>query len=231
MNYSRLSKDLFQSANFSRNELNLFTVDFISKVKGKKIDGFSEDEVTALVAAHNEFVGNYGNLASKSAKQKGKTISRQEARNNIIDFIKQKEGLIKSTFKKGSAVYTEFYPQGVSEYHSATVEGIKVLLIRYSDAAQKYENELGKDFVNTLLELQTSYVNARDNQVSDKAENKNTEVALKKSRKALTVQLTKCVLLIAANTIGKEAEFLSYFNFGLLEADNPNHKYKSALII
>ncbi len=45
---------------------------------------------------------------------------------------------------------------------------------------------------------------------------------MQKNRKALTGHLTTCVLLIAARTIGNEAAFNSYFNFGLLLADNEN---------
>lgn len=40
------------------------------------------------------------------------------------------------------------------------------------------------------------------------------------SRKILTIQLSKLVLLIAVVSIDNTEQFNSYFNFGLLEVDN-----------
>jgi hypothetical protein len=43
---------------------------------------------------------------------------------------------------------------------------------------------------------------------------------LRESRKALTLQLTRCLLLIAADTIENPEAYNSYFNWELLDIDN-----------
>lgn len=222
MNYSRLTRNLFASNTFSRNELNLFTVDFISRLDNMQNPLLPAADRTLLVNLHQNFVSTYSLLTTHSAVQKGGTMSRQDAYDAVVEFIARQEGAIKSKFGKNTPIYIEFYPQGISEYRSATVEGIKVLLFRYSTTAAKYASLLPSDFVRTLGTLQTNYVDARDIQVESKSVRKSSQTELNKNRKALTEHLTKCVYIIAANTIENEAAFNSYFNFGLLEVDNDN---------
>ncbi len=222
MNYSRLTKNLFGSRTFSRNEINLFTVDLISRLTTMQNSVLPTADKTLLINLHQDFVSTYGELATNSAVQKGGTMSRQEAYDAIVAFIVREEGAIKAKFGKHTPIYTEFYPQGLKEYRIATVEGIKVLVFRYSAAAAKYTAQLSTDFVRNLTTLQTAYADARDTQVSSKSNRKSAQTELQKNRKALTEHLSKCILIIAANTIENETAFNSYFNFGLLLVDNEN---------
>ncbi|MES2381535.1 MAG: hypothetical protein V4538_10875 [Bacteroidota bacterium] len=220
MNFSKLTKNLFRSKEFSRNEINLFTVDFISRLNTIQNPVLPQADKNLLVSLHHDFANTYGELATHHAVQKGGTISRQEAYDAVLAFIAKEEGTIKSTFGKKSPGYTEFYPQGLTEYYGATVEGIKILLFSYSAAAAKYAAQLPPDFINNLAALQTAYINARDTQVATKSNKKSAQTALQQNRKALTQHLSKCVFIIIAHTIDNEAAFNSYFNFGLLRADN-----------
>lgn len=138
----------------------------------------------------------------------------------MIYFIKSKEGAVKSEFDKGSAVYTEFYPMGITEYATSTVEGLKILLVRYVAAATKYKVKLGAAFLTSITDIQTA--NARDEQVTGKSDNKTMQTISRSSRKDRILHLTKCLLITAANILEDENAFLSYFNFGLLEVDNDN---------
>lgn len=140
----------------------------------------------------------------------------------MIDFIKSKEGAVKSEFDKGSASYTEFYPMGITEYATSTVEGLKILLVRYVAAATKYKVKLVAAFLTCITDIQTAYANARDEQVTGKSDNKTMQTISRSSRKDRTLHLTKCLLITAANILEDENTFLSYFNFGLLEVDNDN---------
>jgi len=221
-NYASYTRDIFTSAHFSRNELNLFTVDFESRVIGISVSVLQQADKDKLTLLRANFQTDYGNLATKGAQQKGSTITKQDAYDDVIDFIKRKEGAVKSEFDKGSAVYTEFYPMGITEYATATVEGLKILLVRYVAAATKYKVQLGAAFLTSITDIQTAYTNARDEQVTGKSDNKTMQTILRSSRKDLTLHLTKCLLITAANTLEDENAFLSYFNFGLLEVDNDN---------
>jgi hypothetical protein len=229
MGFERLTRNLFASNQYSRNELNLFTSDFISRYKKTGKPVLPPAEMSMMETAYQKFTDGLGKLSTTGAFQKGGTVSKQDAYDDVLDFIRTKEGIVKGTFKKGSPAYTEFYPQGLTPYNHASVEGMKVLLVSYAATANKYKAELGTAFISELTDLQLAYSNARDGQLDKKSDNSTTQSQLRESRKELTVQLTKCILYIAANTIEDEAAFKSYFNFGLLEADNDKSKGEETL--
>ncbi|MFA9214561.1 MAG: hypothetical protein ACEQSR_12050 [Candidatus Methylacidiphilales bacterium] len=220
--YTRFIKDQFASDTLSRNELNLFTAELLGRLAKIVNPALNQVEIDKLKDIHTRFVGEYSNLAIKGAVQLGGTISREDAYDDVIDFIKQQEGAVKAKFGKNTAQYVEFYPAGTTEYHASSVEGLKILLSRYVAAATKYKTELGANFLTEITALETAYTNARDEQVDTKSANKTTQAKLRSIRKELTLHLTKCLLLIAAETLENENDFLSYFNFGLLEVDNDN---------
>ena len=115
-----------------------------------------------------------------------------------------------------------FYPQGLTEYNDAKVEGLSNLLVRYVSAANKYTRIVGADFVTEVTALQKNYVDARETQGTGIATNKSSQSNIRDSRNELTMQLTKVVLQIAAASVENADQFNSFFNFGLLEVDNDN---------
>jgi hypothetical protein len=230
MGYERLTNDLFKSKEFSRNELDLFTVDLISRLKAMPSAVVSAANIALLETNYQNFKDGLGKLATEGAVQKGGTITRQDAYDDVIDFIRRHEGLVKSKFGKQSAAYLAFYPQGLTEYGEAKVEGLTNLLVRYVAAATKYKAELGADFETEIQNIQSQYINARSGQVDDMANTKSTQSQIRESRKTLTVFLTKLVLLVAAELVEKPEQFNSYFNFGLLEVDNDKTPKESTKI-
>ena len=167
--------------------------------------------MNSLTTAYQNFKANLGIQANKGAVQKGTTLTRQDAYDDVIDFVRRYEGLIKAKFGKPSAAYLEFYPQGLTEYNAAKVEGLTNLLVRFVAAANKHKLALGQDFLTELNQLQANYINARDEQGMGIAINKSIQSEIRDTRKILTLMLTKILLLIAANSLENEAQFNSYF--------------------
>ena len=157
MGFERLTSDLFKSKEYSRNELDLFTVDFMKRLKAKPLAIISKAESDVLENSYKNFKEGLGKLATEGAQQKGGTLNRQDAFDDVLDFVRRQEGLVKSKFGKQSPAYLEFYPKGLSEYSAAKVEGLTNLLVRYVAAANKYQKDLGKDlmwsFGNIISEL------------------------------------------------------------------------------
>jgi hypothetical protein len=222
MAFDRLTLDLFKSTKISRNELDLFTADFLKRIQAKGTDLLPQSQVNTLINSYQNFKANLGLQANKEALQKGGTLSRKDAFENVIAFIRRQEGLIKSKFGKPSPVYLEFFPQGLTEYSQAKVEGLTNLLVRFVAATHKHKSDLGQDFLTEITQLQTSYTNARDDQGTSIAANKSIQSEVRDTRKELTLLLTKAVLVIAAGTLENAEQFNSYFNFGLLLVDNNN---------
>jgi hypothetical protein len=220
MKYQTLITDKFKSNDFSRNELDLFAAKLIANAQNNSNSVLPKAEESLLVTAHQNFKANKSTLTTESGLNKGGTITREDAYDDALDFIRRKEGLIKDTFGKGTAEYVNFYPQGLTEYNQATVEGMKDLLARFVTIGKKHVGELGQPFVDQATALQDAYANARDSQVEGQSTNKSAQTILRESRKVLTMQLTRCLHLIAAYTIENPLAYNSYFDWDLLEVDN-----------
>jgi len=220
MKFEKLTNDLLEDKQYSRNEINLFTIDMIARIKKMINSVLPPPELTILETVHSKFAKNYSDLTNKTYTQISGTISKQDAFDDALDFIRTKEGIIKGTFRKESAEYAEFYAQGLTAYNHAKVEGMKPLLENYVLAAKKHQAKLGIDFVNEVTALQIAYETARDEQVNKKGDNSSIQAQVRESRNALTMHLSSCVLMIASKHIKNPAGFLAYFNFGLLEVDN-----------
>lgn len=220
MKFERLTNDLLENNKYSRNEINLFGGDMIARIKSMINSVLPPAELTVLETLHNQFTKHLSDFTNKTYIQISGTITKQDAFDDALDFIRTKEGIIKGTFRKDSAEYAEFYAQGLSAYNNAKVEEMKALLNNYVLAAKKYQAKLGVDFITEVTALQTAYDTARDEQVDKKTDNATIQGLLRESRTELTMQLSSCILMIASKHIKNPAGFLNYFNFGLLEVDN-----------
>lgn len=220
MNYTKLTDDLFDRPHYSRNELNLFAAHHVSALQSLANPPLTAQQINATNDCFSVFQAAMGQLATKGAQQLSGTITREDAKEAVLAFISRKEGLIKALFGKKSATYAEFYPHGIVEYTTATVEGMIALLERFSTAANKYKLQLGEELVNECFGLREQYTTVRQGQSAGIALNKDAQAQAREARKALTQQLTRNVLNIAATCIENPDEFGKWFNFGLLEADN-----------
>ena len=222
MNAEFFTNDKFKDPSISRNELDLFTTDFIGRIENKTNSVLPVPEFTILVTYYKNFKGSLGKVKVDSMFQIEGTMSREDATDEIMEYVRRKEGVINDIFPNKGVGYVAFYPAGLTEYHQATVEGMRDLMTRYLAAATKYKVEVGQKFVDDVTALIALYDNARTEQVKEITTNSSSGNTVRNNRKALTMHLTKCLHLIGADTIEKPDEFSSYFNFGLLEVDNNN---------
>ena len=217
-----LTNDRFDRSDYSRNEINLFASDFAGRLENLSNPVLSPDDRALVRSLLTAFQSALGVQATTIGRQVGGTLTRQQAGEAARAFISQQEGLVRAKFGKASAPYLEFYPQGITEYQRATVEGLRALLDRYANAATKYSPQLGDSFKNEVLAIRQQYNDARDSQTAVLGTHAGSSDQVNAARKALTVQLTRCLLLTAAGCVGNPEGFNRWFNFGLLDADNPN---------
>ena len=217
-----LTNDRFDKKDYSRNEINLFASDFAGRLENLPNPVLSPDDRALVRSLLTAFQSALGVQATTIGQQVGGTLTRQQAGDAARAFISQQEGLVRAKFGKASAPYLEFYPQGISEYQRATVEGLRALLERYATAATNHSQQLGESFKSEVLALKQQYNDARDSQTAALGIHDGSSDLVNAARKALTVQLTRCLLLTAAACVDDPEAFSRWFNFGLLEADNKN---------
>lgn len=222
MNPSILISDRFDKKEYSRNEINLFASDFAGKLETLPNPVLLPAQRALVRSLLTTFQASLGQAAITEGVQKGGTLTRIQAGDATKDFISRHEGLVRSKFGKESAAYLEFYPHGIGEYQRATAEGFRALLMRYVNAAVKWVQPLGEAFKAEVLAMQQQYIDARDSQTEVKGTHSDAADQVRAARKALTVELTRSLLLTAAASVDDPEGFNRWFNFGLLQADNPN---------
>ncbi len=67
MKFERLTRNLFADRQYSRNELNLFTSDFISRYKKTANPVLTLEEMNILEAVYQKFKDGLGDLSTKGA--------------------------------------------------------------------------------------------------------------------------------------------------------------------
>jgi hypothetical protein len=102
--YEKLTNDLFSSDTFSRNEINLFSGDMIGRIKNMINSVLPPAELTVLETLHNQFKKHLSDFTNKTYTQISGTITKQDAYDDALDFIRTKEGIIKGTFRKDISI-------------------------------------------------------------------------------------------------------------------------------
>jgi hypothetical protein len=71
------------------------------------------------------------------------------------------EGLVKSTFGKGSLIYLQFFPHGLEVFHRANQAETTVLMDNVIKHCLEYQDMLGNNsYYDSFKDLQTRYTNA-----------------------------------------------------------------------
>ena len=71
------------------------------------------------------------------------------------------EAAVHVAFGKESAIYQEFFPQGLTEYRRATLTTASALFTRFVDTAKNHQGALGAAFVSKYMVLLAAFVRDR----------------------------------------------------------------------
>jgi hypothetical protein len=212
---SKLFVDLFDKPEFSNNEILDFSTDHAAKFK-KDDSG----KYTAHIAATDQKLTTFKDASQSesgsSTVKKSNTSTKVSAKQELLDFIRIKEGVVKDIFRKQPAVVIEFYPQGLAEFNKCKIGDWPKLAKRYLDTANKYKTKLGNDFITEATTLVTNLTDGRKDQVDSIADHNADAKAITTARKALTLQLSANVYAIASNNVGNGDAATLYFNESLL---------------
>ena len=226
---SNLFGDLLEDPKITNNRKVIFGNDQIVRLTDNNPAGIYTPIITATTAAVNALSVIIVARESDTSTREGSTVTKNRTRTALVEFISRKEGLIKSVFGKTSGQYQEFFPQGLSAFHSGTEmefnNAAKVVL----EKAHKFEIELGSAFVtelNSLYEFWDTAYNRKNNDTVT-ADNDGSEEATK--AKELQLQLTKNALFIAYNNVGVATAYATYFDTALLFAPHRTRIYKGTV--
>ncbi len=209
----RLVTDLFKEKNLSDANLRTFAEVFLIRLSqpDNNPGGIYNQLLLNTTTLYQNYYGTITNQLTKEAIGQGTTIAMNNARAKVIAKLSSLQGLVQFKFGESSAIYQEFYPRGMKEYHHATIDGLTTPLMRYRTTAALRLNADYPGEVTEVTGLINSFLDARKTQELVYAEVDAIATGRHTHRKKLTLQLTKCFLVIASDHLENPDQFDNYY--------------------
>jgi hypothetical protein len=217
INLNTLFQNHFDAKGISDDKLKGFSEDHIQRLTANNEGGIFSALIADTSAAHNQYFGSISSEATNLALQKSRTQSVDSLIISFKEEVSRREGLVKSLYGKDSATYTEFFPQGISEYRSASKINIETLISRMIKVATAHASEVGVEFVKAFTDIQASYTTARNTQIGKKGEVAADRTNTKSARTTLELQLTKNLHFIAYTYPGDGVRCNSFFTQSIIQ--------------
>lgn len=214
INLERLTDNLFSDTRLSNSNLRLFAEDVLVRttIPSNNPGGIYNLVITDVQAAYNDYFGSIQNESVKTSIREGLTQTMNEALANLKVEISNLEGLVKFRFANNTAVYQQFYPQGVTYYTYATLAELPGRLAVLQSAATTHLTGADAPAVASLNSRITAWENARTAQLTAIGETENLQTERRTDRGILEIALTKLMLTVAINNINNPDNFNNYYN-------------------
>jgi hypothetical protein len=214
MNPEKLVEDLFDDKNLSDANLQAFTDDAMLRlsIPDNNPGGIYTTIIGDTNLKYTAFFGIMNNEMAKEAISEGLTIATYNAKDEVLEILSRLQNLVKFLIGEKSPIYQEFYPLGMTEYITAKIDELKPLLTRYVTAATTHLSASNPLEVNELVNKVNAFEAARLAQQTTFAEVDSLKTGRREDRKALTLQLTLNMLIIAGNNLENPDNYNNYYN-------------------
>lgn len=220
LNLIRLVDDIFATRKLTDANLRAFTENALLRMAQKNPGGIYTTIIADTTARYTAYYGNISNEMTKDAISQGLTITTRDARTACYNKIVALQGFVIFKFGDASDVYHEFFPRTLREYEKAQVDNLGPLLVRFMAAATTHLAAGYPAEVQAMQDACDAFTEARRAQKNVFADVKVLATGRRKTRAALTHQLTIDYLTIATHNIGNPDAFDDYFDPRYL----PQHK-------
>jgi len=209
--------DLFDKHNIIDSRLQLFIRFVIAALTANNTSGAFTALIASLTAAYTTYFGNYATKNVSIATRKGSTSSLNTISKLFADTVRSKYNAIAAVYPLGSAVYIEFFPNGLSEFGRLTRENILEISHRMSVKATEYMSTLGgAPFAAIFTTLETNITASIGTQNTNKSGVKTVTSAVINNRQPVEDQLMKVMFAVGLQFWPNQATCRSYFDFSLL---------------
>lgn len=223
---SDLFSDFFDNERISNLRLDTYAKDHLARIVANNPGSVFDSIITNTQDAISKFGQALNAIGGDIGDRKASTFTKNQAREAFNAFIRQKEGIIKGTFGKPSAAYTQFFPDGLSPFSTASDQGYELLLNNIKDRAAQYETELGIPFGTQVNQLADAYLNAEADQTDEKGDVSASRDQLADVTRKLQAQLTINALTIALQFPLDTTKYNVYFDTSLLFPQKRKHIFR-----
>jgi hypothetical protein len=205
-------KVLLTQKHISEASLLRFLEDHLHRLIANNPDGKYGALIAALTLLFDEYRAaiDERNLNQALHESMTKTVDRI-----ISQFKKQisrKEYIILDIWDIKSPEYKEFYPRRLDEYNRATKGNTESLMTRFIATCELHTDDLPDGFADKLIALQESYVSNRAEQLRLIGATDGNRLNVKEKRQVVVKQVTKNLLLIAADFLDEPRMAKVYFD-------------------
>ena len=216
LNIRSIFKNHFNTAKISDDNLRKFANDHVARITANNGNG----AYTQMLQITTQLAADYDKAIKEEdsifATQQGNTVKTDQIIDTFKKTISQREGTIRGEFGVNSAEYQEFFPQGLTEYSTATKGNIETLLQRLLDKLQKYVNVFGNNLYTIFETIQTNYQAARNEQLITMGNVDMLKSKVASTRDALEAQLMKNILLLAVEFMGNPERADDFFDQSII---------------
>jgi hypothetical protein len=216
LNIRSLFKNHFSTARISDDNLRKFANDHVARITANNTNGqYAQilQATTQLAAAYDVLIKQED---STFATQQGNTLKTDQITEQFKKAVSQREGTVRGEFGVNSPEYQEFFPNGVTEYSTATRGNIETLLQRITDKSQKYANILGNNLYNIFSALQAQYQVARNEQLVVIGNVDMIKSQVTAAREALEKQMMINILTLGIEFLGNPDRADDFFDQSII---------------
>ncbi len=185
--------------------------------------GIFDDAILALTNAYSTYFGDYNAKSIDKSDASGYTVGQKEAIQAFIDGVHADYNLIASKFSKGSLIYKQFFPKGLTEFNNVTLGNILQLAHRMAVKANQYKTQLGgAPFAARYATFETDITNTMGTQTTSNTTVKTSIGTVKTSRLPVENALMTAMFSVGKQFFPDVTKCLTYFDFSLLYGDGTN---------
>lgn len=168
---------------------------------------------TALLTSLKDAI-NQRNL--NQAQQESKTVSVDKILTNFKAMISRSYVDITDRWEEGSETFEAFFPRGLDEFTSVNKGTFPTLINLWISTCGLYREELPENYVTPYVDLLAAWDTKRTAQLGLIGNTDGDRLVVADLRRQVAIQLTKHVLTIALDNIGKPETVSVYFDQSII---------------
>ena len=185
--------------------------------------GVFDADILALTTGYNTYFGNYTTKGVDVADDMSSTIGIDEATALFVKGVRKNYNAIANVYSKGSVVYKQFFPKGLTELSKLTRINVQTVSHRMAVKAAQYQSTLGgAPFADLFAGYETSITDALKTQNQTKGSVRTVRGSVKTSRLPVENAISGAMYSVGKQFNPDYIKCATYFDFVLLFSDIPS---------
>jgi len=212
----RLFENYFNDPKITSTRLANFASDTLNRLTAANTDGQYTSIITRIGNALEDLNTELGQVDIGVTVQIGTTLTNNQVMKQFKAAMSSQEPFIARALEGNTPAYLQFYPQGITEYSTATKTQMPTLTHRINMAATAFADQLGPTLTAMLQGFEESWLSSRNTQQQQMGSVEANRSERSEARTDVELALLYGVHTIAAMFPGNVEQCSAFFDFTLL---------------